>query len=450
MLRTSVVRTRAAQSGELNTRFVGRASSCVVFAAAAAHNRVVGEVLGGMAKWILSFGPKWRSKEETRCHRTQDGVTGFDAGRRAAVAARAYVNVNRMRTDDIRGRVRWYDELVSVRPDLENGSGAAGCWRYRKRQGQVTADDRGCMRGRWHGLLGLVVALDMACQAGSGSNGGIPPTSQEATTNASDSPDGGDAVGNGGPGPGGSDGDGETPTSGAGFESGTGGDSGTSEGGSVENAQCDPWDPEAGPDGFKCQPYKPPGTSGWYGSRCSPLQPPLAAAGELCWRDYAQDIDNCDLSSICFYYDITIADQVKPGVCAPRCWGTPSTPQCHGSAVCNQFHGNGWCIDTCNPLIPDSCGSNRVCAAYETWLCVAEHAETFDYWEPCVEAKQCLPGSGCFTSPACLGTGRCCHPGCDVSEPGACGEWGVDGLVCTATNPDTPGLEDAGLCAIPT
>ena len=171
-------------------------------------------------------------------------------------------------------------------------------------------------------------------------------------------------------------------------------------------------------EGEKCMPWSNDGGPTWNATRCSPIDPRGAAAGEPCTvtGSRVSGIDSCDATSMCWNVD----DATLMGTCRSFCAGDPSAPVCGDDEVC-LISGEGipvLCMPTCDPL-GDDCGDELCVPNNEDFFCVgaaggAAVGEACDFPNGCVEGAACVDPAAV---PDCSMTGLgCCASWCDLMD----------------------------------
>lgn len=139
----------------------------------------------------------------------------------------------------------------------------------------------------------------------------------------------------------------------------------------------------------------------------------------------------------------------------PRCDACPSgTCECPDEPCCDV----GTCVlPRCDPFL-QNCASGEGCYFLgEDWSCVPDASgDVGGYGSACEAINVCDPGFVCIDAnalPGCMGMLGCCSPICDVIVGSAQCPGAADGEVCIGLyQPGTapPGLENVGVCGIPT
>ncbi len=230
----------------------------------------------------------------------------------------------------------------------------------------------------------------------------------------------------------------------------------TPDGGPFGTVECDVFGQDCDP-GQKCVPYAEGGGSAWNASRCVDITGD-GAPGEPCFAPEGgvAGIDDCALGAIC--WDV---DETKHGTCIAQCSGSPNEPVCPAKTSCS-IAADGVlaiCISGCEPLLQDCPGDELCIANGDAFLCVLDASgDEGQVNDPCEFANSCDKGLLCLNtaaaSIACMqGSQGCCQPLCEFIEgqtgdcpnpDQACLQW-FDPMM-----PIPPGLENVGVCAIPT
>jgi hypothetical protein len=217
--------------------------------------------------------------------------------------------------------------------------------------------------------------------------------------------------------------------------------------------ECDVWTQDC-PRGEKCTPYASSG--GWWdATRCSPLEPNPAGAGEPCTAEGGakSGVDNCEVGAMCWDVD----DETNVGTCVDLCAGSNETPICPTPETsCAVFYQDvlAICFPTCDPLLQD-CAEAYGCflGEFEEFHCApsllddaAEHGETCSYINSCVPGLHCANAKHVFD---CVGK-ECCTEFCDLeaAEPDAACSGAMNGETCIALFDDGQ-HPNVGICQLP-
>ncbi len=210
---------------------------------------------------------------------------------------------------------------------------------------------------------------------------------------------------------------------------------------------CDLWQDDC-PDGQKCNLWADDGGGTWNASKCVPLDPDPAGAGEPCTVEEtpASGLDNCGASAVCRVEDA----ETLEGECQPLCFGSPEQPECEDpERICSQFSaGPAFCITPCNPLDPEACREGEGCyPGDDRPLCATDASgKQGAAFETCEFINACDPGLLCAGPQAVgaceEGVNGCCTPWCDLEAPDC-----PEPTMCLQVYPDPlPGLESVGYC----
>jgi hypothetical protein len=227
-----------------------------------------------------------------------------------------------------------------------------------------------------------------------------------------------------------------------------------SSGGSGQAFECDLFAQDC-PDGEKCIPYANDGGPALNATRCAPVVPDPAAAGEPCTvQGHATSgIDDCDATSMCWYLDENLQ-----GECTAFYTGSGEDPQCADGHTCTLSASfvTSLCVPQCNPLAPD-CGDAGCYPINDAFACAPVVADrSAGHGSPCEFINNCPAGTLCIGADAhseCAGAVGCCSIVCDVTSPQedpcpeldpglSCESWFVRGMA-------PEGYEDVGACALP-
>lgn len=218
--------------------------------------------------------------------------------------------------------------------------------------------------------------------------------------------------------------------------------------------ECDVWEQDC-PRGEKCVPWANDGGDSWNGARCTEIDSSPAAVGEPCVVEGSAvtGIDDCEFGAMCFYVD----EETETGTCVAMCTGEVFDPVCPDDTTCSISSDGALtvCLPTCDPL-GTPCPDEQTCGLVsEGFWCVPSIGEA-SYGEACDQFGECAPGLGCLktTISPCAESNSCCAAFCDlnaVDPDAACPEVEL-GQVCTPLyieGKEPPGLDDLGLCAVP-
>ncbi len=213
---------------------------------------------------------------------------------------------------------------------------------------------------------------------------------------------------------------------------------------------CNIWEDDC-PEGHKCTVWAEDGGSTWTGSKCVPLHPDPAGAGDPCTvEDFpASGLDNCEANAVCMVDD----PKTLEGRCEPLCTGSADAPSCDDPARTCVINSSGpfFCVLTCDPLNPDACPADEGCyPGFDDPVCIpdASGPKQGAAFETCEYTNACDPGLLC-ANPAAVGACEeggpgCCTPWCDLDAP-ACPE--PTTCVPAYLEGNAPeGLESLGFC----
>ncbi|MBL4688464.1 MAG: ribulose phosphate epimerase [Nannocystaceae bacterium] len=218
--------------------------------------------------------------------------------------------------------------------------------------------------------------------------------------------------------------------------------------------ECNVWEQDC-PRGEKCVPWANDGGGSWNAARCTEVASTPAAVGEPCVVEGSavSGIDDCEFGAMCFYVD----QETETGTCVSMCTGEVFDPVCPDGTGCS-ISNEGvliLCLPTCDPL-GDPCPDAQVCAPVsEDFWCVPSIGEA-SYGEACDQFGECASGLACLdaTVSGCAEPNSCCAAFCDlnaVDPDAACPDVEL-GQVCTPwffEGKEPPGLDDLGVCAVP-
>ena len=265
---------------------------------------------------------------------------------------------------------------------------------------------------------------------------------------------------------------GATQTSAAGTSAGetgtttttSAGETGSLDGGETGwgGGSCDVWSQDC-PEGQKCMPYANDGGNAWNATKCTPIAPDPKQPGEACSVEGngTSGVDNCVQASMCWGVD----EETNMGTCVPFCAGTPDAPMCDDPADTCVVANDGvltLCLPRCDPLLQD-CSADEVCIPVpsgDDFACVLDASEgTGTAGAPCESLNVCNPGLSCESAavvPGCMGSGACCAPFCDLTDPNAsqtCAaaytEPGAECVPFFEMGTAPPEYEDVGVCLLP-
>ena len=208
--------------------------------------------------------------------------------------------------------------------------------------------------------------------------------------------------------------------------------------------------------GEKCTAFANDGGGSWNASKCVAVTG-TKVPGDVCTAEGGglTGIDDCQKGAMCWDVD----QDTNLGICVALCTGTPDAPVCDPGFACAVVNDGvlNLCLPTCDPLLQDCPGDDLCIANNDGFLCVLDASGDLGKTnDPCEFANACDKGLVCLNtasaSSACMQDAQgCCQPFCDFSmmEPcpnpdQKCVQW-FDPMM-----PIPPGLEDVGVCAIPT
>lgn len=224
--------------------------------------------------------------------------------------------------------------------------------------------------------------------------------------------------------------------------------------------ECDVWTQDC-PDGEKCVPWADDGGLSWTALRCAPV---LGAGqpGDSCMLmgdSELTGLDSCALGSICMRLD----DGTDNGICVPQCQGSADSPTCEDSGRVCSIGNDGvltLCMESCNPTI-QGCPDGLSCIPRwddGDFICWPDFSgPTGAYADECMYTNSCDPGLICYypeAVPGCTGA-SCCTPYCnlDAPDPDSMCPGQAEGQICQPlelSGQPQPGLENVGVCEIPT
>ncbi len=218
---------------------------------------------------------------------------------------------------------------------------------------------------------------------------------------------------------------------------------------------CDIWEPGVCGEGRKCTLVScEEGSSSWDQWACRDIQGDAGLGDECTFvdGDPLQGNDTCGDHMICWNPD----PDTSIGHCNPYCEGSPKDPTCPGGYDCAVTSGVvSLCIEMCNPLEQDCQDPSTVCIPDingDGYVCLLDASgDMAPYGTPCTYATSCNSGLMCIDAAAvpeaeCASASGCCSPFCSISSGTPCpGE----GQTCEAIfDPQPPGFEDVGVCAV--
>ncbi len=219
------------------------------------------------------------------------------------------------------------------------------------------------------------------------------------------------------------------------------------------SVECDIFEQNC-PEGEKCMPWANDGGSSWNATRCTPIDTNPAGLYELCTVEGSgvSGIDSCELGMMCWNVDA----ETLVGTCIGLCTGSTNAPTCvDESAHCN-INGEGilaLCLPSCDPIGEEPCPDGEGC--YPTnygFACIpdASGPKMGGLFEPCEFVNACDPTLFCaspdFVGACEPGSGGCCTPYCDLSNPECPDPTSCVPFYEKGTTP--PGLEDVGICGV--
>ncbi len=225
------------------------------------------------------------------------------------------------------------------------------------------------------------------------------------------------------------------------------------------NVECDIWAQDC-MAGEKCMPWANDGGSAWNATKCVPINETPAQVGDECMVDGSgvSGIDNCDISSMCYYVDA----ETNVGTCISFCEGSEANPVCQPEYVCSIVNDGVLilCRPECDPLLQDCEPAGSVClpaAGSERFTCIIDSSlEMGAAGDACEFINACDGGLFCADAagvPNCQGATGCCTEFCDLSAPdpnmGCSLGNGVECVAWYADGEAPPGLESVGACVLP-
>jgi hypothetical protein len=206
------------------------------------------------------------------------------------------------------------------------------------------------------------------------------------------------------------------------------------------------------PEGEKCVPYSLFGTMSWDDHKCVPVLGDQAPGEPCVLEGFAEAIDDCDATSICFFTEEV--DGQLLGECVAQCVGWPDNPMCTAPGHSCLLDGEGdlaLCLSGCDPVVQD-CTPGDACYWTGGALACLPAGQGVPLGEPCESLDDCSLGQQCIDGaqlPSCAGTG-CCTQFCDLFDDGTCLD--QPGTVCVPffeQGMAPAGLEHVGLCTLP-
>ena len=208
------------------------------------------------------------------------------------------------------------------------------------------------------------------------------------------------------------------------------------------------------PRGEKCMPWASDGGNAWNATRCFPVAPDPAAAGEPCTVEGSgvSGMDDCEEGAVCWLVD-PISDI---GACVPTCLGSMDDAYCLDPRYgCTGDGALSICVPHCDPVGQD-CAAFGFAPGGAACIPLTDRFSCFfagqrGPGEPCQFLNQCAAGLFCAepaTVPGCENESGCCSEFCDLADPActdpgqACLPWFADGQVPV-------GLGHVGACALP-
>ena len=115
------------------------------------------------------------------------------------------------------------------------------------------------------------------------------------------------------------------------------------------------------------------------------------------------------------------------------------------------------CLPGCDPLVQDCQPGEGCFPVGDTFVCAPDSSgDQGAYGDGCEFINVCDPGLYCAFPelvPDCVGASGCCTPFCDLTDAGFVCPGAGDGQECISFFEEgqaPPGLEDVGVCALPT
>jgi len=194
----------------------------------------------------------------------------------------------------------------------------------------------------------------------------------------------------------------------------------TPDGGGV-SFECDLFAQDC-PAGEKCMPWSNNGGPAWNATRCSPLDPNPAQAGDECMVEGSgvSGIDNCDIGLMCWGVDT----ETNIGTCIELCGCGPEEPTCAGGGtfcVISNENALPICLSTCDPLVADVCPAGEGCYPLDAnFLCAPDASlDEGQQDDPCEYINVCDPGLACMFGVGDCGAAGCCAQFCDIDTGNA-------------------------------
>jgi len=187
--------------------------------------------------------------------------------------------------------------------------------------------------------------------------------------------------------------------------------------------------------GDACRAWANDGGSVWNSTRCVPVDPDAASAGEPCTVESndVSGIDSCDVGLMCWEVD----PDTLEGTCIEYCTGTSDDPVCSSPDDVCAISNSGvlaLCLPSCDLPLNDCDGED---------VCIAAENGTFG----CIDERypRCPAGTTEINPLFGLDCARdepCCTPYCDLSDEASCGR----GLGCEPLREPYPMYPDLGIC----
>lgn len=217
--------------------------------------------------------------------------------------------------------------------------------------------------------------------------------------------------------------------------------------------ECDVRSPNECPDGEKCMPWANDGGNAWNATRCSPVDPEPAAAGDPCTAEGSavSGIDDCALYSMCWGVD----PDTLMGTCEAFCDAADASA-CADPQECVDLNEATFalCLTPCNPLDAEACPAGEECRLTSSGApyCLPAQGGAVQGNSGICGESMCSEESLCV-DPALIPECRseCCTPWCDLGDPDAdatCAAAGA-GLTCVPyyrRGAAPAGLEMLGAC----
>lgn len=126
---------------------------------------------------------------------------------------------------------------------------------------------------------------------------------------------------------------------------------------------------------------------------------------------------------------------------------------CTTKEHCVSIDGDSVCLRACDPLDGGSCDDYDVCAWYQNvFACVVDASGNGGaVGEPCFYANDCNPIHTCLNGQAVAGcsSGTCCSVFCDIDSSTICNQFGMECVAWYEQGSAPAGLEDLGVCLLP-